>query len=204
MKKGTQVLTERKKRDQRVTTPPKTATRVLYEHHGVLRGIMERLSHTSRDDVEQRRALTAELYGEVQMHERIEEDIFYPEIGDIHTELDAAWSEHRQMTDQLAALLRADPGGARFEEELRVMHDVLEAHAHLDEELEMFPEVERQMDEERLVELGGRLQKRLARLRSSRMLRARHRLERMLLRGPGRLFARGARRGGRRSVRGDH
>ncbi|GIH72646.1 hemerythrin domain-containing protein [Sphaerimonospora thailandensis] len=195
MKKGTQVLTDRKKQTTEVITPPKTATQMLYEHHGVLRGIMERLSRTSRDDIEQRRALTDELYSEVQMHERIEEHIFYPAISDFHPKLDAAWSEHRQMTDQLAALLRADPGGARFEEELRLMRDVLEAHAHLDEELEMFPEVERLMDEAWLVEMGERLQDRLDRLRSSRTLRARHRLERMMLRGPGRLIARTMRRG---------
>lgn len=201
MKKGTEVLPEEGRRDQRVTTPPKTATQVLYEHHDVLREIMDTLSHTPRDDVGRRRALTDELYGELQMHERIEEDIFYPEIGDIHPELDAAWAEHRQMTDQLAALLRAHPGGVRFEEELRVMRDVLEAHAHLDEELQMFPEVERQMDEGQLVELGERLRECLERLRSSRMLRIRHGLERMLLRGPGRLLACGSGRGSARGGR---
>lgn len=86
------------------------------------------------------------------------------------------------MTDQLAALLRADPRSARFEEELRLMRDVLEAHARFDEEQDMFPEVERLMDQERLVEIGARLQERQQRMRSSKLLRVRHWLERMAMR----------------------
>lgn len=181
MRKGTQLINERKK-STRVAVPPKKATQVLCEHHEVLRGIIDRLLRTSRDEVDQRRALCDELYREMQIHERIEEDIFYPEISEIHPTVDVSWSEHRQMTDQIGALLRADPRSAQFEEELRVMRDVLEAHARLDEEQDMFPEVERLMDEARLVEIGERLQQRQQQMRSSKLVRARHWLERMAMR----------------------
>ncbi len=62
------------------------------------------------------------------------------------------------------------------------MHDALESHAHLDEERQMFPEIERFADEELLIELGDRLQAHLGRLRSSRRIRAVLRLQRALLR----------------------
>ena len=65
---------------------------------------------------------------------------------------------------------------------LGVLHDVLESHARLDEEQEMFPEVERFAGEERLVEVGDRLRARLESLRSSRRARAILRLQRTLLR----------------------
>lgn len=197
MKKDTPLIGERKK-TIRVAVPPKKATQVLREHHEVLRDIIDRLLRTSRDEVDRRRALCDELHRELLIHERIEEDIFYPEISDVHPTVDVSWSEHRQMTDQLGALLRADPRTGRFEEELRLMHDVLEAHARFDEEQDMFPEVERLMDEARLVEIGDRLQEQQQRMRSSKLMKARHWLERvalrwmrMPLRAPGRASGRG-------------
>jgi len=160
----------------------KTATRVLVEHHEVLRGLLRELTETPRSEPGRRRALTDELFDELWMHERIEEDVFYPAVRDITPAIAAAWSEHRQLTDQLAALVRADPSSERFDRELGVLHDVLVSHAHLDEELRMFPEVERFADEELLVDVGDSLQTRLDQLRSSQRIRAFLRLERALLR----------------------
>ncbi|MEN3534453.1 hemerythrin domain-containing protein [Microbispora sp. ZYX-F-249] len=160
----------------------KTATRVLVEHHEVLRALIRHLRETPRSQPGRRRALTGELFDELWMHERIEEGIFYPALRDVTPALAAAWSEHRQLSDQLAALVRADPRTGRFDRELDVLHDVLESHAHLDEERQMFPEIERFADEELLAELGDRLQARLGRLRSSRRVRAVLRLQRALLR----------------------
>ncbi|MEU6413545.1 hemerythrin domain-containing protein [Microbispora sp. NPDC046933] len=180
MRRRPQVLTE--VRQAPAPQEHKKATRVLVEHHEVLRGLMRQLLETPRSQPGRRRALADELYDELRMHEMIEEEIFYPAMRDITPEIAAAWSEHRQLSDQLAALVRADPRTERFDRELGVMHDALESHAHLDEERQMFPEVERFADEERLVEVGDRLQARLESLRSSRRARAVLRLQRALLR----------------------
>ena len=160
----------------------RTATRVLVEHHEILRELLRLLRQTPCSRPGRRRALAGELYDELWMHERIEEEIFYPAMRDVTPALAAAWSEHRQLSDQLAALVRADPRTERFDRELDVLHDVLESHAHLDEERRMFPEVERFADEDLLVELGDRLSARLGRLRSSRRVRTVLRLQRTLLR----------------------
>ncbi|KAB8181200.1 hemerythrin domain-containing protein [Microbispora catharanthi] len=180
MRRRPQVLTE--VREAPAPQERKTATRVLVEHHEVLRGLMRRLMETPRPEPGRRRALADELFDELWMHERIEEEVFYPAMRDVTPGIAAAWSEHRQLSDQLAALVRADPRTERFDRELGVMHDALESHAHLDEERQMFPEIERFADEERLIELGDRLQARLGRLRSSRRVRAVLRLQRALLR----------------------
>jgi hemerythrin superfamily protein len=177
MTRRTQVLTE-----ERRTRERKKGTQVLVEHHEALRGMMRRLLETRRTEPGRRRALVDELHGELRMHERIEEEIFYPSVQDVTPVIAAAWSEHRQLSDQLAALLCADPRSDRFDDEMHVMHDALESHAHLDEEQRMFPEVEQFMDEEQLVDLGERLQAHLERLRSSKARRLRHRLERMAIR----------------------
>ncbi|GGO21915.1 hemerythrin domain-containing protein [Microbispora bryophytorum] len=180
MRRRPQALTEVREAPPRQER--KRATRVLVEHHEVLRGLIRRLLETPRSEPGRRRALADELFDELRMHELIEEEIFYPAMRDVTPAVGAAWSEHRQLSDQLAALVRADPRTGRFDRELRVMHDALESHAHLDEERQMFPEIERFADEEQLIELGDRLQARLGRLRSSRRLRTVHRLQRALLR----------------------
>ncbi|MBE3007677.1 hemerythrin domain-containing protein [Microbispora sp. NEAU-D428] len=180
MRRRQQVLTEAPQAPARQER--KTATRVLVEHHEVLRGLMRHLRETPRSQPGRRRALADELFDELWMHERIEEDVFYPAMRHITPAIAAAWSEHRQLSDQLAALVCADPRTERFDRELGVMHDALESHAHLDEERQMFPEIERFADEEQLIELGDRLQARLGRLRSSRRARAILRLQRALLR----------------------
>ncbi|WP_432925692.1 hemerythrin domain-containing protein [Microbispora sp. CA-135349] len=180
MRRRQQVLTEAPQAHARQER--KTATRVLVEHHEVLRAILRRLLETPRSQPGLRRALADELFDELWMHERIEEAIFYPAMRHVTPALSAAWSEHRQLSDQLVALTRAAPRTERFDRELRAMHDALESHAHLDEERQLFPEIERFADEELLVELGDRLQARLERLRSSRLIRAILRLQRALLR----------------------
>ncbi|MEU8274646.1 hemerythrin domain-containing protein [Microbispora bryophytorum] len=180
MRRRSQALTE-----TREAPPPqerKKATRVLVEHHEVLRELMRRLLETPRSEPGRRRALADELFDELWMHERIEESIFYPVMRDVTPAIAAAWSEHRQLSDQLAALTRADPQTEWFDRELGVLRDALESHAHLDEELQTFPEIERFADEELLVELGDRLQMRLKSLRSSRRVRRFLRLQRALLR----------------------
>ncbi|MBX6383798.1 MAG: hemerythrin domain-containing protein [Microbispora sp.] len=169
-------------RVRRAPAEHKTATRVLTEHHEVIRGLLGKLKETPPSEPHRRRALTDELFDELRMHELIEEEIFYPAMRDVTTGIAAAWSEHRHLSDQLAALVRADPRSERFDRELGVLHDVLESHARLDEEQEMFPEVERFAGEERLVEVGDRLRARLESLRSSRRARAILRLQRTLLR----------------------
>ncbi|WP_182875350.1 hemerythrin domain-containing protein [Microbispora sp. H10670] len=177
MRRRPEVLTEVREAPER-----EKATRVLVEHHEVLRGLMRRLLATPRSQPRRRRALADELFDELRMHEVIEEEIFYPAMRDVTPGIAAAWSEHRQLSDQLAALVRADPRAGRFDRELGVMHDALESHAHLDEEREMFPEIERFADEDLLVELGDRLRDRLRQLRSSRRTRLVLRLQRALLR----------------------
>ncbi|MEU6429329.1 hemerythrin domain-containing protein [Microbispora sp. NPDC046973] len=180
MRRRSPVLTE--VREAPARQERKKATRVLVEHHELLRAMMRRLSEIPRSQPGRRRALADELFDELWIHERIEENIFYPAVRHITPGTAAAWSEHRQLTDQLAALTCADPRTERFDRELGVLHDVLESHAHLDEELQMFPEIERFADEELLAELGDRLQARQGRLRSSRRVRRFLRLERALLR----------------------
>jgi hemerythrin HHE cation binding domain-containing protein len=78
---------------------------VLFEHHKVLRGLCEKITGIAADTDERQDALD-ELLIELDIHMRIEDDLFYPAVS-VATELVAiAHAEHRQVWDQLAVLLR--------------------------------------------------------------------------------------------------
>lgn len=159
------------------------ATQVLAEHHDILRDLLDHLSRTALRDVALRRVLTRELHRELQIHEQIEDEIFYPAVRNLTPHVASARSEHRMLADQLATVLRTDPRSDRLDKQVRVLRHVLESHASLEEERQMFPEVERFLAEEELELLGERLERRLAGLRSSTLLRVRLCLKRALLRG---------------------
>jgi hemerythrin superfamily protein len=158
------------------------ATEVLVAHHDLLRDLLRRLEETSPRSPTERRRLLGALMTELTVHDRIEDEIFYPAMREVSTQVLIAHAEHRQMIDQLAVVLRTDPSSDRFQEELRVLAARLEHHAGTEEEDRMFPEAERKVDAEELRRLGEQLTERLDHLRRCRSLRLRLRLRQELLR----------------------
>lgn len=141
-------------------------TDVLVGHHEQLRVLLRRLSASTTADAAERRRVLAALAGELTLHERIEDDIYYPTARRLSALVPIAHAEHRQMDDQVVTLLRTDPAGDRFAVELGVLAAALEHHAGK-EETDMFPEVAAKLDDPSQQALGAQLAHRLDRLRSS-------------------------------------
>lgn len=156
------------------------ADEVLVGHHMVLRSLLEQLTDSSRAEVELRRELLDRLVAELSIHAQIEDEIFYPAVRAVSPLVGIAHAEHRQLDDQLATVLRTDPGGERFAEEVRVLRSSLEHHAG-EEETEMFPQSQA-LGEAELEALGDRLRSRLEQLRGSRLTELRLTLKRETLR----------------------
>ncbi len=74
----------------------KKADEVLTEHHQLLRRMFERIEQMPPQDPE-RRDLMRTLAGELEIHEHIEDKIFYPEVRAISEDVAVAHSEHRQI-----------------------------------------------------------------------------------------------------------
>lgn len=156
------------------------ADRVLFEHHELIRQLMSRIAQTTAEQAQQRRELTDTLADELSIHEQIEDEIFYPALQEISPFVPIAHSEHRQLSDQLAAVLRTDPGCERFIEEFGALRSGVEYHAQV-EETELFAEAQG-LGDHQLDLLGRRLQERQQQLRSSRFSQLRLRAKRELLR----------------------
>ena len=96
---------------------------------------------------------------ELEIHTHIEEQIFYPHLLDVGNEelksmTREGLEEHKQVKMVLADLSNASEG---FEPKLKVLIEDVEHHVN-EEETEMFPLVQDQVDDETLHTLGAKMQ----------------------------------------------
>jgi len=137
---------------------------VLFEHHKVLRGLCEKITAMPPASDERREALD-ELLMELDIHMRIEDDLFYPAVAAASELVAIAHAEHRQVWDQLAVLLSTPPTAPDYEQEWHSFVTVLDAHA-TEEERDLCP-APVDLSEDMLDELGGSMLQRMDRLRGS-------------------------------------
>jgi hypothetical protein len=122
-----------------------------------------------REDPE-RRDLMRLLASELEIHEHIEDEIFYPAVRPVSEDVPVAHAEHQQLADMLAATLRLNTATPAFDAHLRALHEAVDHHAG-SEERSMFREAQR-LGDARLRELGAELEALLEEERESRARRA--------------------------------
>jgi nitrite reductase/ring-hydroxylating ferredoxin subunit/uncharacterized membrane protein len=158
----------------------KRADEVLAAHHDLFRELFARIEGMDREDPE-RRDLLRVLAAELDMHEQIEDHIFYPAVATVSPDVPIAHSEHRQLSDLLAKTLKLNTAGTAFEEHLRALRAAVDHHAG-SEERSMFRHA-RRLGDARLRELGLALEQRLEELRGSQTRRLYRHLKIGLLEG---------------------
>ena len=149
--------------------PHRTATEVLSEHHEMLRRLFGRVM-AMPGDTPQRHELMRTLAAELDIHETIEDAIFYPAVRPVSEDTEIAYAEHGVLADLLAATVKLPLGKPEFEEHLRALHAAFNHHAG-SEERSMFVEAGRLSDGE-LRALGRKLDAMLDQERTSRFRRA--------------------------------
>ncbi len=157
------------------------AYEVLQDHHRTLKGLCEKITGTPADSRER-----AELFDgflvELDIHFRIEDDIYYPALAAASTLLAIARAEHRQVMDQLAVVLRTSPTAPEYDDEWRSFTTVLTAHADK-EERDMIPApLPVQITDDEVNDLGRQMTERIERLRNSALTRLRVKARATLLR----------------------
>ena len=169
--------------EEQVPPPPpgaRKADEVLFEHHQLLRRLFEQIEEMSPDDPE-RRDMMRLLAGELEIHEHVEDVIFYPAVRPVSEDVPVAHAEHQQLADMLAVTLRLGPSTPEFETQLRALHEAVDHHAS-SEERSMFHEAQR-LGDRRLRHLGARIEAMLDHERESRARSAFRALKIRLLEG---------------------
>ncbi|BBZ44800.1 hemerythrin domain-containing protein [Mycobacterium parmense] len=147
---------------------------VLKEHHVVLKGLGRKISEAPVES-EERHALFDDMLIELDIHFRIEDDLYYPALKRAAKLIAIAHAEHRQVVDQLSVLLKTPQSDPGYPDEWNSFKTVLEAHAD-EEERDLIPappEVE--ISDAELEELGEEMAAMMERYRGSALHRLRTR-----------------------------
>ena len=143
-------------------TPPKDAITLLTEDHQRVRELLGEMEETTERAVSKREELLATIEQELEIHTKIEEDIFYPAFRDAARKKDdkdlyfEALEEHHVVDMIMPEIKKTKADSEEFGAKAKVLKDLVEHHAG-EEEKEMFPRAKKLMDREQLLDLGQQL-----------------------------------------------
>ena len=130
------------------------AISLLKKHHRKAEAALKKLSRSYDADV------LDQLASELAAHMVIEETIFYPTVRRVKPDLILeSYEEHAIAQFALKRLLATDNGDERFEARASALLDLIKHHVE-EEEGELFPKVEKSLDDETLDALGEELEAR--------------------------------------------
>ena len=144
---------------------PTDALALLKADHAKVKKLLAALEKAQgpsrRDD------LLEKIVFEVELHTRIEEEIFYPAFKDAARTKDdkklffEAQAEHGAVKTLIPELQQTDRASDEFAGKAKVLKDMIEHHAE-EEEDEMFPRAKKLLSKEELQDLGERMAERKA------------------------------------------
>ena len=140
------------------------AITLLEQDHQKVKKLMGEIEKTTERGVKTRQELFNKLVEEVTIHEKIEEQIFYPEVKEHATskqleELVTESYEEHHFVDIVKAEIAKTPFEAEeWAAKFKVMMENIEHHAFEEEEGKMFPKVRRAFKKDELEDMGARMQ----------------------------------------------
>ena len=140
------------------------ALTLLEQDHQKVKQLMGEIEKTTERGIKTREQLFNKLVQELTVHEKIEEQIFYPEVMERATskqleELVTESYEEHHVVDIVKAEIETTPFEAEeWAAKFKVMMENIEHHAFEEEEGKMFPKVRRALGKDELEDMGTRMQ----------------------------------------------
>jgi hypothetical protein len=138
------------------------ALKLLKHDHDEVKKMLADLESTTERAEKTRTEGLAKLKAELEVHETIEEEIFYPALKEHPKTKDLAlegYEEHHVVDMVMAEIEGVEPSDETWMAKFAVMKENLEHHIE-EEEGEMFPQAEKVFTDGELGELGDRMQTR--------------------------------------------
>jgi hemerythrin superfamily protein len=137
-------------------------TDLIKQDHRAVEQLFQRFESTEPGQVDRRRELVEVMIRELSVHASIEETVLYPEISEAVTAgkelIEEGLEEHQDAKETLNELDGMDPEDAGFEAKVRSLIGDVRHHVE-EEENEILPKLDSALSEERLRDLGTRLEK---------------------------------------------
>jgi len=134
---------------------------LLKQDHQKVKRLFEQLSDTSDRTVKSRERLFAQLKQELELHTEVEEQHFYPALGDRDETKDLveeALEEHNDVTEMLEELDDADKDDEDWVEQLAELQESVEHHVQ-EEETQLFPRAQKVLKKEQADEIAAAIEK---------------------------------------------
>jgi iron-sulfur cluster repair protein YtfE (RIC family) len=148
------------------------AIKLLKQDHDVVGQLLADLAATTKRGTKTRRDLLSKIRQELEIHIRIEEEIFYPAFKAAGTTADddkmyfEALEEHRAADELvLVDLMNTAPDGDQFGGRAKVLKELVEHHVK-EEEKSMFPRAKELIEKAQLQKLGEELEARKQELKA--------------------------------------
>jgi hemerythrin-like domain-containing protein len=126
------------------------ATSLLKSQHRKVEALFKKLKGGRSEPA----PVLEELANSLAAHMAIEQDIFYPAIKEVDSDLvNESYEEHSVAEIALKRLLATDPEDEAFQARVTTLEELIEHHVKEEEE-ELFPEVEKALGEATLANLG--------------------------------------------------
>ncbi len=149
------------------------ATDLLKKDHNAVKKLMTEFGKTTTRARKKRQQLVDRIAQELEIHARIEEEVFYPalrEREEARALVQEAEREHQQVKTMLGEIRRLPVDDEQLGERIRQLKDAVLHHVK-EEEGEIFTRA-RELGDERLTELGRQLQERKQELMGGQRRRA--------------------------------
>jgi iron-sulfur cluster repair protein YtfE (RIC family) len=133
---------------------------LLKADHDKVGGILKKIDATTERGVKTREELFTQLKTELDVHARIEETIFYPELekaDETHDITLEAFEEHRLVKQLLGELEKMDKSDETWTARFTVLKENVEHHVE-EEETDMFPKARKVLTKEQAEEIGTRME----------------------------------------------
>ena len=135
------------------------ALALLKEDHARVKKLLEEGESTTERGVKTRDQLFDRLKSELEIHERIEEEVLYPALKSHPKARELAlegYEEHHVVDTILAELEQTDPSDEQWGAKFKVAKENLEHHIE-EEETEMFPKAREAFSRDELEQMGARM-----------------------------------------------
>ena len=144
------------------------AIALLTGDHNRVRGLFKRFQAAEEaDDKATMQELAPKIFEQLEVHTKIEEEIFYPQVKPTSEEVSdvvaEGFEEHGVAKTLIEELKAGQPGEETWVAKMKVLIENVEHHAD-EEEKEMFPPLRTGLGSEKLVALAEKMEARKAEL----------------------------------------
>lgn len=143
------------------------ATKLLTEDHKKVRKLLSELGETSEQDTDKRDELLGEIALDLEVHTRVEEEIFYPAFREACDDDEndklyfEALEEHRAVGELVLPDLQNTPTSSeKFAGRAKVLKDLVDHHAVEEEEIMFKRAIREVFPSDELGKLGQQLAER--------------------------------------------